>query len=78
MLFGIRGKAPFGDNAQQSWLYEVAGEHSVKPEKIRRIIERCSPGEFLEMFARREVPGWTVWGNEIERIENGGTLFGSG
>jgi N6-adenosine-specific RNA methylase IME4 len=78
MLFGIRGRAPFGDNAQQSWLYEAIGEHSVKPEKIRRIIERCSPGEYLEMFARREVPGWTVWGNEIERIKNAETLFSNG
>lgn len=78
MLFGIKGKAPFGDNSQQSWLYESAGEHSVKPEKIRRIIERCSPGEYLELFARREVPGWTVWGNEIERLQDPSHLFNQG
>jgi len=78
MLFGIKGKAPFGDNSQQSWLYEQASAHSVKPEKIRRIIERCSPGEYLELFARREVPGWTVWGNEIERVQDASHLFNQG
>jgi N6-adenosine-specific RNA methylase IME4 len=67
MLFGIKGKAPFGDNSQQSWIYERAGEHSTKPAKVRSIIERCSPGPWLELFGRREIENWTVWGNEIER-----------
>lgn len=67
MLFGIKGKAPFSDNSQQSWIYEQAGEHSAKPAKVRRIIEMTSPGPFLELFSRREIEGWTVWGNEIER-----------
>jgi N6-adenosine-specific RNA methylase IME4 len=74
MLFGIRGKAPFGDNSQQSWVYEKAGEHSAKPAKVRRIIERCSPGPWLELFGRREVENWTVWGNEIERANPGLSL----
>ena len=68
MLFGIKGKAPFRDNSQQSWLYEPAGEHSAKPAKVRRIIEQTSPGPYLELFGRREVDNWTVWGNEVERI----------
>lgn len=67
MLFGIKGKAPFGNNSQQSWIYEQAGEHSAKPAKVRNIIELCSPGPRLELFGRREVENWTVWGNEIER-----------
>jgi len=77
MLFGIKGKAPFGDNSQQSWISEPAGEHSVKPAKIRIIIEKCSPGPRLELFGRREVENWTVWGNEIERIQDDTTMFGS-
>lgn len=75
MLFGIRGKAPFGDNSQQSWVYEPAGEHSAKPPKVRRLIERCSPGPYLELFGRREVENWTVWGNEVERREDRKELF---
>jgi N6-adenosine-specific RNA methylase IME4 len=28
------------------------------------IIEQCSPGPFLELFARYPQPGWSAWGNE--------------
>jgi N6-adenosine-specific RNA methylase IME4 len=49
------------------------GEHSAKPEEVRRRIERLFAGPHLELFGRlhgREPPpGWTVWGNEIERDE---------
>jgi N6-adenosine-specific RNA methylase IME4 len=41
------------------------GEHSVKPEETRVRIERLITGPYLELFARRPVPGWTVWGNEV-------------
>lgn len=30
------------------------------------VIERVSPGPYLELFARRHRPGWDVWGNEID------------
>jgi N6-adenosine-specific RNA methylase IME4/ParB-like chromosome segregation protein Spo0J len=45
------------------------GEHSAKPEEVRRRIERLYPGPYLELFGRskKEVPGWTVWGDEIQR-----------
>jgi N6-adenosine-specific RNA methylase IME4 len=44
------------------------GEHSAKPEVVRRRIERLFPGPYLELYARPgEVPGWTRWGNEIPR-----------
>jgi N6-adenosine-specific RNA methylase IME4 len=75
LLLGIRGKCPFGDNSQQNWVYENAGKHSAKPAKVRRIIEKCSPGPRLELFGRREVEDWTVWGNEIERQTDNATLF---
>ena len=44
------------------------GEHSVKPEEVRRRIERLFGGPYLELYGRKEdVPAWTVWGNEIKR-----------
>jgi N6-adenosine-specific RNA methylase IME4 len=43
------------------------GAHSVKPGEVRRRIERLFPGPYLELYGRRPVPGWTVWGNEIAR-----------
>ena len=42
------------------------GEHSAKPAEVRRRIERLFAGPYLELFARERVPGWTVWGNELE------------
>ena len=39
-------------------------EHSRKPDEQYDLIESCSPGPYLEMFARYGRPGWTAWGNE--------------
>jgi N6-adenosine-specific RNA methylase IME4 len=39
-------------------------EHSRKPDEIYNLIERCSPGPYLELFARFSRPGWDQWGNE--------------
>jgi N6-adenosine-specific RNA methylase IME4 len=41
------------------------GEHSQKPEDAAQRIERLFAGPYLELFARAERPGWTVWGNEV-------------
>ena len=39
-------------------------EHSRKPDEIYPIVEGCSPGPYLELFARFSRPGWSQWGNE--------------
>ncbi|WP_279107117.1 MT-A70 family methyltransferase [Gordonia paraffinivorans] len=39
-------------------------EHSRKPDEQYPFIEACSPGPYLEMFARHPQPGWTAWGDE--------------
>lgn len=44
---------------------EPATEHSRKPEESYLCIETVTPGPYLEIFARRERPGWTSWGNEV-------------
>lgn len=67
LLFGIRGSAPFRDRGQKSWLECARGKHSAKPEQVRAIIEKASPGAYLELFGRAASQGWTVWGNQIER-----------
>ena len=41
-------------------------EHSRKPDEIYTIIQACSPGPYLELFAREHVPGWIQRGDEIE------------
>ena len=40
-------------------------DNSFKPEAFQDMVETVSPGPYLELFARRARPGWTVWGNEV-------------
>ena len=55
------------------------GEHSEKPEEVRRRIERLFAGPYLELYARRPAAGWTVWGNdEIPRAEFAAADHGGG
>jgi N6-adenosine-specific RNA methylase IME4 len=67
LLLGVRGNLTFSDRAQMSWLEAKRGRHSAKPEQVRQIIEKTSPGPRLELFARSVVENWAVWGNEIEQ-----------
>lgn len=65
VLFGIRGKAPIAPAIRESnHLAAPRTVHSAKPDRFYEMVERVSPGPFLEMFARRRRYGWDVWGNE--------------
>jgi N6-adenosine-specific RNA methylase IME4 len=68
-LFGVRGKnartlAPA--RRQVNLLATRKREHSRKPDEIYSVVEACSPGPFLELFARNKREGWTSWGDEAE------------
>lgn len=68
LLTAIRGDAKrFNDRSLKSWLECDRGAHSAKPEMVRHMIERASPGPYLELFGRMPAPRWTVWGNQIRR-----------
>lgn len=41
-------------------------EHSRKPDELYELIESCSFGPYLELFARGTRPGWTGWGNQAD------------
>lgn len=45
-------------------IYVLKMEHSRKPDELYEIIEKCSPGPFLELFARGARKGWNVFGNQ--------------
>lgn len=69
LLFGVRGKnartkAP--GRRQVNFMATRKREHSRKPDEQYDIIEACSNGPFLEMFARGNRPGWTGFGNQAE------------
>jgi N6-adenosine-specific RNA methylase IME4 len=66
LLLGVRGNLTFTDKAQQSWICAERSQHSAKPAIFRKLIERVSPGPRLELFARRQIEGWTVWGDQIQ------------
>jgi len=67
LLFGIRGRmrtlAP--GRRQVNLLPSRKRSHSQKPDEFYPLIESCSPGPYLELFARESVPGWKAWGNEV-------------
>jgi N6-adenosine-specific RNA methylase IME4 len=67
ILFGIRGRnartlAP--GRRQVNIIKSMKREHSRKPDETYEVIERCSPGPYLELFARGARPGWECWGDE--------------
>lgn len=72
VLFGVRGKnarteAP--GRRQVNLLATQKREHSRKPDEFYDIVEACSPGPYLELFARGTRPGWTGWGNQAEEYD---------
>ena len=69
ILFGVRGKnartkAP--GRRQVNIIKTQKREHSRKPDELFDIIEACSEGPFLELFARGPRKGWSVWGDQAE------------
>jgi N6-adenosine-specific RNA methylase IME4 len=69
ILFGVKGKnartlAP--GRRQVNLLSTRKREHSRKPDEQYEIIEACSPGPFLELFARGTRKGWASWGNQAD------------
>jgi len=67
LLFGIRGsknRTLTPGRTQTNIIVSRKREHSRKPDEQYRLIERCSRGPFLEMFARHHQPGWVAWGNQ--------------
>ena len=67
MLLGIRGNAKrFNDRSLKSWAEASRTKHSAKPETVRHMVEKASHGPYLELFGRKLVNGWTVFGNQID------------
>ncbi len=66
VLFGVRGslRTLQPGRTQVNLFSTRKREHSRKPEEVFDIIESCSPGPYLELFARFPRPGWSQWGNE--------------
>src|SRR6266567_838269 len=73
VLFGVRGSlrtlAP--GPRQVNLLGTMKREHSRKPDELYDIVEACSPGPYLELFARHCRRGWRQWGEEVVDNDTG-------
>jgi N6-adenosine-specific RNA methylase IME4 len=76
LLFGVRGtlRTLQPGRTQVNLVLSRKREHSRKPEAVYDLIERCSPGPYLELFARERVQGWTQWGDELDTYARGRPL----
>lgn len=71
LLFGIRGdknRTLDPARSQVNLIRSMKREHSRKPDEMITLIEQCSPGPFLEMFARGDREGWAMWGNQADAL----------
>lgn len=67
LLFGVKGnknRTLDPARSQVNLIRTMKREHSRKPDEMVDLIERCSPGPYLEMFARGDREGWDMWGNQ--------------
>lgn len=71
LLFGIRGKMRTlkPGRTQVNIIKTRKREHSRKPDEQYTLIESCSPGPYLELFARNTRENWDAWGNEAEKYK---------
>lgn len=68
-LLGRRGNAKRLAKDVRELIVAPRREHSRKPDETHARIERYCAGPYLELFARAQRPGWTVWGNEVGKFE---------
>lgn len=69
VLFGVKGKNARTlqpARTQTNFIESRKREHSRKPDELYPIIEKCSRGPFLELFARGKRRGWKAWGNQAD------------
>jgi N6-adenosine-specific RNA methylase IME4 len=67
LLFGVKGsmRTLQPGRRQVNLLMSRKSEHSRKPAAVYDLITRCSPGPYLELFARGHMEGWMQWGDEL-------------
>jgi N6-adenosine-specific RNA methylase IME4 len=68
-LFCVRGSLMTANGAREPSVHEAPrppkGTWGSKPPSFYELVERQSPGPYLELFSRNTRDGWTMWGNEV-------------
>jgi N6-adenosine-specific RNA methylase IME4 len=73
-LLATRGKPKRLNADVRQGIIAPRRQHSRKPEGVHERIERLVGGPYLELFARQRRPGWTVWGNDVDRFRESAPL----
>ena len=70
VLFGVKGsmRTLQKGRSQENIILERKREHSRKPDGLYKIIEECSEGDYIELFARQQIQGWEQWGNDTKKF----------
>ena len=68
VLFCVRGSQPLltSEGMPTAYLWPRIGQHSAKPAAFGDLVEKCSPGPYVELFARAPRLGWDHWGHGYE------------
>ncbi len=72
ILFGVKGenvRTLKPGRTQENIIISRKREHSRKPDEQYQIIESCSWGPYIELFARGPRNGWFVWGNQAQEYQ---------
>lgn len=65
VIFAVRGSLRCKVKNVSTLLLAPRGRHSAKPDEFYKLVENCSEGPYLELFARQRREGWSAWGNEV-------------
>lgn len=78
VLFAVRGKLRTRERWRPGVFFAPREQHSAKPEVFYEMMEAMSPGPRLELFARAQRPGWSVWGREAQARVGGAEMVAVG
>lgn len=67
-IVAVRGRPKPKVRNVRSRIEAVTGRHSEKPDQFYGLVEQLAEGPYLELFARKERPGWTCLGNELGTV----------
>jgi len=73
LLLGVREKSQthFDDPNMSSMIrFKRSMTNSEKPPVVHQMVERAIRGPYLELFGRKRVPGWDVYGNQLPAISD--------
>jgi N6-adenosine-specific RNA methylase IME4 len=77
LLFGVKGniRTLGPGRSMPNIITSQKREHSRKPDEVYDVVEKCSEGPYLELFARHSRNNWVSWGNQVDSESVSDNLF---